>query len=339
MAYRKLDPEDVVLSTQLVSTPIWTGNVTKISKESSDPSLDDGLHFKSQQQGSLSGLYYLDIYKFVDPMKTGPLDAEEVQFSIAYGDRDGSGSAYYNSDPITKPNTYSKTIYGQYRSLVLGDEDSEFYLANSSTPSNNFIALTIDRARFKEKLVLGTLRLEVGDLVLTDNSEFSGTVQYVDSGRLYKIVKEGEGAEENTNTYGFFLPDIGVILLDCKMIGMPDDIRWDPWEKDSDEDRKSAMEIFFDMFKSIELQSEETVTSNYVFVRARNAEFNYSTNPSNITGSGELRHDIMINQPQAYITSVGLYNDNNDLLAVAKLSRPLLKDFTKEAIIRVKIDY
>ena len=87
------------------------------------------------------------------------------------------------------------------------------------------------------------------------------------------------------------------------------------------------------------LRSEETISSNYVFVRARNSEFNYSTNPSNITGSGELRHSVMIDSPQAYITAVGLYNDNNDLLAVAKLSRPLLKDFTKESLIRIKLDY
>lgn len=47
----------------------------------------------------------------------------------------------------------------------------------------------------------------------------------------------------------------------------------------------------------------------------------------------------MINTPQAFVTSVGLYNDNNDLLAVAKLSRPLMKDFTKESLVRIKLDY
>jgi hypothetical protein len=87
------------------------------------------------------------------------------------------------------------------------------------------------------------------------------------------------------------------------------------------------------------IQSEETISSNFVFVRVKNSEFNYSTNPSLITGSGELRHNVMIDSPQSYITAVGLYNDNNDLLAVAKLSRPLLKDFTKEALVRIKLDY
>ena len=81
-------------------------------------------------------------------------------------------------------------------------------------------------------------------------------------------------------------------------------------------------------------------TANFVFVRARNAEFNYSENPSFISGStGEVLFNSFIDNPQTYITTVGLYNDNNDLLAVAKLSKPIQKDFTKEALIRVKLDF
>ena len=47
----------------------------------------------------------------------------------------------------------------------------------------------------------------------------------------------------------------------------------------------------------------------------------------------------LIYSPVTYITTVGLYNDSNELLAVAKLSKPLQKDFTKESLIRVKLDY
>jgi hypothetical protein len=88
------------------------------------------------------------------------------------------------------------------------------------------------------------------------------------------------------------------------------------------------------------LNSQETITSDYVFVRPRSSEFNYSENPSFISGStGEVLYSQFINNPQVYITTIGLYNDTNDLLAVAKLSRPLLKDFTKEALVRVKLDF
>jgi hypothetical protein len=91
---------------------------------------------------------------------------------------------------------------------------------------------------------------------------------------------------------------------------------------------------------SFSLNSEETITSDYVFVRARNSEFNYSENPSFISGStGEVIYDNFINAPQVYLTTVGMYNDSNELLAVAKMSRPLLKDFTKEALVRVKLDF
>ena len=47
----------------------------------------------------------------------------------------------------------------------------------------------------------------------------------------------------------------------------------------------------------------------------------------------------MINSPKTFITTDGLYNDANDLVAVAKISQPIAKDFTKEALIRVKLDY
>jgi hypothetical protein len=47
----------------------------------------------------------------------------------------------------------------------------------------------------------------------------------------------------------------------------------------------------------------------------------------------------LTDNPQTFPTAVGMYNDNNELLAIAKLSQPLTKDFTKEALIRIKLDY
>jgi hypothetical protein len=47
----------------------------------------------------------------------------------------------------------------------------------------------------------------------------------------------------------------------------------------------------------------------------------------------------MIYSPQTFVTTVGLYNNNSELLAVAKMSQALVKDFTKEALIRVKLDW
>ena len=86
--------------------------------------------------------------------------------------------------------------------------------------------------------------------------------------------------------------------------------------------------------------SEEDVTSTHYFVRVRNQEFNYSNNPTFTSGSnGTFRFSTMKDDPRVYITTVGLYDDSNQLLAVAKLSKPQLKSFAKELLVKVKLDY
>jgi hypothetical protein len=90
----------------------------------------------------------------------------------------------------------------------------------------------------------------------------------------------------------------------------------------------------------IQARSSEQVKSTYYFIRVKNGEYNYSNNPSFVSGSnGALRYTTFMNDPQTYITGIGLYNDRRELLAVAKLSQPLLKSFTREALVRVKLDF
>ena len=224
------------------------------------------------------------------------------------------------------------------------------------TNTSDFIyAINIERSRYKEKLLPGGFNLKLtfggNTLELTDNSKDVSTVSFNDAGRVYEIISGSDGTAYNSNgydsngaSYGKLLPDIGVILLNGTALDQaaPDGLGTGFHIVDvffEDDNPINNLYDAIDAGGSFKLQSEETISSNFVFVRIRNSEFNYSSNPSNITGSGELRHDVMINSPQAYITTVGLYNDSNDLLAIAKLSRPLLKDFTKEALVRIKLDY
>ena len=87
-------------------------------------------------------------------------------------------------------------------------------------------------------------------------------------------------------------------------------------------------------------RNSEKITSTHYFVRIKNAEYNFSNNPSYVTGSvGELAQTTFVSDPKTYITTVGLYNDSQELLAVSKLSKPLLKSFQREALIRVKLDF
>jgi len=348
MSFKRFDTEDVVVSAESISTPVWSGNKTTLNT----------FFTSSTQTGGTSGDYYYNIYQ------TGSSEEDaRVQFSLAYGHEAGSGSLYFN--PTVPGKTPSSTVYGQYRSLILGDEDSQFKFGGVA--SEHFYAVSINRARFKEKLLPGTITIVLEhsasngasySRTLTDDSKVSSTVTFTDAGRVYELVSgslgtiytglNSNGYTSNHGSYGKVLPDIGVILLNVNALNsapISGGVRFEANELPNEvtySGSKNNLQQGFDLFargQNFRVQSEETIASNFVFVRARNSEFNYSSNPSLITGSGELRHDVLINSPQSYITSVGLYNDNNDLLAVAKLSRPLLKDFTKEALVRVKLDY
>ena len=341
MSYKRFDTQDVVVSAESISTPIWTGDITTL----------ETFFTSSTQIGASSADYYYDIYN------TGStIEGSRVQFSSAYADKKGSGSLLYNSQVDGK--SPSSTIYGQYRNLVLGDEDTDFTFGTET--SEYFYVLTIDRARYKEKLLPGTLDLKLlvsasgATLNLTDNSKLVTTSTFADAGRVYELIsgslgnisagaKNTSGYTTSAGSYGKLLPDVGLIILNGKALDASVSDGGIALNVDRSSDsvgvnNQKSFNIIRDG-ASFRIQSEETITSNFVFVRARNSEFNYSTNPSLITGSGEIRHNVMVNTPQSFITAVGLYNDNNDLLAVAKLSRPLLKDFTKESLVRIKLDY
>lgn len=97
-----------------------------------------------------------------------------------------------------------------------------------------------------------------------------------------------------------------------------------------------AMQGGFDF----QARSAETISSTHYFVRLRNKEFNYSNNPTFYNpNNGSIILTDFYRDPKVYVTSIGLYNGSNELLAVAKLSRPLEKSFDKEALIRVRLDF
>ena len=87
-------------------------------------------------------------------------------------------------------------------------------------------------------------------------------------------------------------------------------------------------------------RNEEAVVSTHYFVRIKNGEYNFSNNPSYVSGSlGDLAQATFVLDPKTYITTIGMYNNSQELLAVAKLSKPILKSFQSEALIKVKLDF
>jgi len=333
MSYKRLDPEDIVISDESVTSPSWTGNIVTL----------DTFFTSSTQAASTSGDYYLDVYQ------TGSTDdSAAVQFSLVYADKDGSGSVDLTSGVTGK--SPSAISYGQYKALILSDKTATSQFTFGSVDTPYFYAINLERSRFKEKLLPGTFELKLttgaGTITLKDNSTSVVTDTFTDAGRVYTVVSSS-GADPScvnqSGSYGSFYPDIGVILLNGQVMDatFADGGLLFGATRTANTDT-SGSQLLFDAIKSgasFKLNSEETLSSNFVFVRARNSEFNYSQNPTILTGSGDLKYDVLVDTPRTYVTTVGLYNDTNDLLAVAKLSRPLLKNFTKEALIRVKLNY
>jgi len=336
MSFKRLDPQDFVVSADSITSTLWSD---------AQPTLSTFETSSTQEAGS-SGDYYLSVYQTASSDATAA-----VQFDIAYGNKQGSGSIAYNSGVVGKSPT--STIYGQYRTMVLGDENTDFTFGDFT--ADEFIAVPIERARYKEGLFPGSLNLTLTNgsdtLNITDNSKDVSSITFVDSGRKFELVSgsngtaySGTGYTPGSGSYGWMLPDIGILLLNSKALeGSGADGGIGLAVTRSNGSNGGTNTSTFNAISdgaSFQLNSQETITSDFVFVRARNAEFNYSENPSYISGStGEVLYDEFINSPQSYITTVGMYNDNNDLLAVAKLSKPLLKDFTKETLVRVKLDF
>jgi hypothetical protein len=338
MSFKRLDPEDFLISADSVTAGAWTGNVPTLTQ----------FFTSSVQIAGTSGNYYVSVYQ------TGStLDEAEVQFNISFGNINGLGSLLYDAGISGK--SPSSTVFGQFQNIVLGDENSNFIFGTTTPVTQSFYAITVNRARYKGNIFPGTLELRINSAsstrVLTDNSNDTAVVTFNEAGRVYQIVSgtngsafSGTGYTSNSGSYGLFLPDIGTILLNASALDLPfvsGGIGLNTsYTSNTSANNPGKLYTALSGAANFKLNSQENVTSDYIFIRARNSEFNYSENPSFISGStGEVLYDDFINAPQTFITTVGLYNDANELLAVAKLSKPLKKDFTKEALIRVKLDF
>ena len=346
MSFKRLEADDFLVSSNAISSVCWT---------TGSPSLTNFFTSSVQVLGS-SGNYYVNVF---DTAAT-----QSIQFAIAYGNAVGSGSAVYN--PAVNGLSPTSTIFGQWQDLVIGDENTNFTFG--AITSSEFFALPVERSCYKESLFLGSLTLNLSgstnSIKLTDNSNYVTSVQFCAAGRVFQLItgsagtisstltrNTSDGYSANSGSYGWFLPDIGTILLNPWALAAPAvsggiGLIYSGSAFSGSATYSNQTNANSQLYRAISgstgftLNSQETIVSDYIFVRPRSSEFNYSENPSFISGStGEVLYPQFINNPQVYITTIGLYNDTNQLLAVAKLSRPLAKDFTKEALVRVKLDF
>jgi len=131
MSYTKLEATDFVISSDAVTAPAWSSNVPTLTT-----------FFTSSVTATA---YYLDVYN------TGSTNINSaVQFSIAYGHVNGTGSAPLNN--VIPGITPTRINYGQYRNIVYGDNESSFNFGSGNTSSLDIVAIAIDRNRYKESI-------------------------------------------------------------------------------------------------------------------------------------------------------------------------------------------
>jgi hypothetical protein len=338
--------DKVDAKVEVVTTGLWTGDVGSLTS----------FYTSSTQKAATSGDYYYNVYQ-ADPSGS----SAEVQFAVAYGHHGGSGSvSLANDDSATLP---TKATYKQYASTLLDDGDDKFAFENgagTAQDSDGIYVINLSRTRFREKMDPGNWSLTLtganGTFTFIDNSgkKFGDTLGQ--AGRVFKVVSGslnlGSESDATINTvtssadegFGLFYPDRGIMVLNPSAlqstVGSVDGLSLTGAQGVSSNAQNHER-----LFKAIaaggdfEARRTENVSTQHFFVRATNREFNYSNNPSYTNDDGTFTETSFETDPKTYITTVGLFNDSNEMIAVAKTSQPIPKSYDKEVLIKVKLSF
>ena len=350
--YKRFGEFDKVnAKVEVITTGLWTGDTGSLT----------AAYTSSTQVAAASGDYYYNVYN-ADP---GTDTTAEVQFGVAYGHVNGSGSvSLANSDDALLA---SKANYAQYKSVILDPTDSKFSFENGAgtkVDSNDIYAINVNRARYREKMDPGNWSLTLtgtgGTHTFIDDSgkKFGDTLGK--AGRVFKVVSgslnlgtENEATVNSTVSsgdvgFGLFYPDRGIIILSPAALedavgsvnvdGASVSIAGSASTSAEQENHKILVNAI-NVGGDFQARRTENVSTQHFFVRATNREFNYSNNPTYVNALGKFVETTFETDPQTFITTIGLLNDANEMIAVAKTSQPIQKSFDKEVLIKVKLSF
>ena len=346
--------EDTITTQITVTNGFFDGGVGTLA----------GSNFTTSSLSSTQKSYYYNIqYNSKDHL------------SVTYGHIAGSGSAVENANQEGT----TQAIYKQFYNFTEIDSeklrDGTGWLMIDGTNGSNAVSqsdvyiVAAERLQMKDRLNPGTWTVTLSgsktagtaghQIKLTDDSK-NVDAESAPFGPRYNIVSGSAGTvveAYTTKTYGFFYPDAGLMVFSANALssslpgkpalvqsgsgnishqgtGLTEDVR----VADAvDNANKLALAI---QKGSVTLRSEEKQYIYDYFCRAKASEFNLSQNVTFWSGSSyEMRHDDMVTNPQVFISEVGLYDNNGDLLAVGRLSSPINKNFSSEAIVKVRLTY
>lgn len=335
-----------------VTTGLWTGDTGSLSTA-----------FTSSVQFGVSGEYYYDVYNS-NPAVT---QSAEVQFSVAYGHVSGSGSPPLDPTVLGGTSTLpTQVIYTQYRNILLNRGESRFAFSSGNYTDDIYV-INVARSRLKQALDPGNWQLGLSGsngirTFIDDSGLGTATTGNLIASNVYKIRSGSLSAgikTTDTNVYGLVFPDYGVILLQPSLISSSvglvtgtnnarntPSVPFSPFTGSVTAYQYQHEGLLRSISGSMAAsspfiaRSAEEITSVNYFVNLGSSAYNYSNNPTYYTGSlPQVVLPAFRNKPVTYVTTIGLYNDANELLAVAKLSRPVEKSTDKAVLVRVRLDY
>lgn len=277
------------------------------------------------------GGYWQTIY---DSSPTSSLSTPlfDMTFGIA------TGSDKNVSVTTTSSLTEKIKIYRHFANILLGNADSVFQINSQDKQELFFIALK--RNIHKDELKKGTVALTLNSVA---------AIQYTasDAGAAtnFKQANGGEYAPIKSGTVeiGQVWYNAGMILLDP--ITAFGDSTWSGSVKLENTQCSGTINQNVDGLRShierIDFHNQTNLYSTIYFCRATNTEFNYSSNPTFIDDNQRIRVTSGSNvlQTRTYITTVGLYDANDNLLACAKVNKPIMKSPDTESIFRIRLDW
>lgn len=330
--YKRFEDDDIVRANPTeVTVGLWPGDVGSLTDMATGP-----------QSASLSGEFYWDVFD----------DDGNNCFAVAYGHRTGGGHPTLNQDDNSTLAT--RATYSQYRNLLLDPGDSQFTFDGNFNTDHIYV-INIQRSLIKERLDAGNWQIALsgsnGVFTFKDDSGQALGTAFGRSGKVFNVVSGAIGGPEGSiiadevnptfGGFGLFYPSLGVIVLNPDAIG--DTVGLTAPETGSVGTPQYNHSILFESIRDgddFQARSAENISSTHFFARLKAREFNYTNNPTFFDEiSGALLNTAFIQDPRVYVTSVGLYNDSNELLAVAKMSRPIQKAFDREVTLKIRLDF
>lgn len=253
---------------------------------------------------------------------------------------------YHTSSLFNLPVTVSSSqnekikIYRHFASVLLGDPDGIFTVNNASQPECFF--LMIKRNLQKDEIKKGSTSIII--------NQQSAQISASDDGAVTAF-QQSIGGDYAPLKYFGTGSEIGQIWYNAGVIVLPDSLAWPAlvaWSGTKtlvEEQSSGSINNLIDGLRlhldKVNFHNQTNLYSTIYFCRATNSEFNYSSNPTFVDDSKRIRVTSGSNilQTRTYITTIGLYDANDNLLAVAKVNKPITKSPDNEAVFRIRLDY